>query len=248
VTNEIEPKDNVAVEVSPEAMNLPQTPSHRGHQTSPFAVPTSFEGAQILLQRAGEQLKVPDQENEKHKDRVAALLDQFTLDSFEKVIRYNLPIDERERTWLEAMDIKQLLKRVFRLTVSPMDLAVRYLEWLHTSLGTDEPNPLDSWLREFENGLVERYPYHRPRNLFRAAERQVFIWVELYVAALRGWIEEFCATLPWAEAAVASVKLGLFRPELISPLFERRNRLLEWANVMQIIEDEHLHASILPDE
>jgi hypothetical protein len=83
--------------------------------------------------------------------------------------------------------------------------------------------------------------------LFRAAERQVFMWIQLYVVALLAWIEEFCETVPLVEIAEARAKFGFCRPELNRELRARRDQLLEWAAVMQIIEQEHLHAPILPD-
>jgi hypothetical protein len=42
------------------------------------------------------------------------------------------------------------------LTLTPESVAVRYLTWIHTSLGTEDPNPLDGWLRDFEKHIHER--------------------------------------------------------------------------------------------
>ncbi len=240
---------NEAVALPPGRMHLRPTESHRASQpglTTP-AVGASFEAEQILLQRAGEQLKIPDQERERSKDVVAAMVDQFLLDSCQKFYNYKLTIDEKMRKGVESMDSRWLARAVFKLSLTPQDIAVRYLTWLHASLGTEERNPLDGWLRELEKHIQDRYPDRRPRYLFRAAEQQVFIWVGLYVSSLLGWIEEFCAAVPVVEMAEASIKLGLSPPDLNRHLVERRNRLLEWANVIQIIEEEYLQASILPD-
>lgn len=210
------------------------------------AIAVGFEAAQILLQRAGEQLRLPDPAQDRHKAVVAAFLDQFLLDSIQRSINFDMPIDKLRREF-ELMDIKRLVKIVDKLTLTPVSVAVRYLTWVHASLGSEEPNPLDGWLRELENSIHLHHIHDRPYHLFRAAERQLFTWVGLYVAALLGWIEEFCETVPLVEIAAAHVRFGLFRPELGRHLLERCDRLLEWAAVIDIIEQDYLQASVLPD-
>jgi len=71
--------------------------------------------------------------------------------------------------------------------------------------------------------------------------------VGLYVSALLGWVEELCATVPLVEIAAAHMRFGFSRPELIRQLLDRRNCLLEWAAVIDIIEQDYLHAPVLPD-
>jgi hypothetical protein len=253
MTTEIELNDNEAVEVTRETMHLRRTGSHGASQPSPLASlktpagSASFEAAQMLLQRAGEQLRVPDQEREKSKDSVAAIVERVLLDACQKFNQWGIPINERMTKELESMDSKWLSKMTFKLFLTPQDLAVRYLAWLHASLGTEEPNPLEGWLRELESHILHRYPDRRPLYLFRAAERQVFIWVGLYVSALLGWIEEFCAAVPLVEITAASIRFGVGRSDLNRQLVEQRNRLLEAAAVIQIIEGDYLVAPILPD-
>jgi len=253
MTTESEHNENEAVAVSQDSTELRRTGCHDSSQPSLLAsfktpaMPISFEAAQILLQRAGDQLKVPDQEPEQAKDRQAALMDELMLDCLIRSFLYDLTMPEKMLREIHLMNIKRLSEIVDKLTLTPKSLAVRYLTWVHESLGTEEPNPLVGWLSEFKKHIDLNHADDRPHHLFRGAERQVFIWVGLYVAALLGWLEEFCAAVPLVEITAARVKFGLVRPELARQLLDRRNRLLEWAAVMQIIEQEHLHAPILPD-
>jgi hypothetical protein len=250
--NKIEHNRAKAVEASWEVGHPSFAPS-RGASQEPSpanrapALPTSFEAAQLRLQRAAEQLRVPDQEAEKSKDRVAALIDQMLLSSHQKSIQFNSPINQRVLKEVQSMDIQRLSKMEFMLTLTPQGLAVQYLAWLHESLGTEEPNPLPGWLNELEKDIRVRFPDQGTHKLFRAAERQVFIWVELYVFALLGWTEEFCETLPLLAFAAVSAKLDQnVNRELSLHLLEQRRLLLVWDAVMYTIEEEHLHASVLP--
>jgi hypothetical protein len=234
-------KTNRPVEADREAPPSPLASFHTP------AIRISFEVAQMFLQRAGKQLEVPDQEPNKARDRVAAILDQITRDTLIRSYNYDvkLPADSLREAGL--MDPKKLAKIVDKMTLTPTSIAVRYLTWVHASLGTEEPNPLDGLLSELKNHIDLHHAHDRPHDLFRAAERQVWIWVGLYVSALLGWIEEVSATVPLVEIAAAHLQFGLSRSELNRQLGEQRDDLLECAAVMQIIEEEHLHAPILPE-
>ena len=207
-----------------------------------------FEEAQKFLQRAIAQLKVDDQANEESRDRIAAIKEEIFGILYYHDIMFDFPIDEDlQKRYDSVMNPKKLAEIEFKLSLTPAGLAARYIRWLHASLGTDEPNPLPGWRKQLDTEIQERYPLHDTHRLFRGAERLLFGLVGMYASALLGRIEDFCAAMSVEVMAIAcTMRNQRLNPELHARLADHAHRLRVWAAVIQIIEGEHLHESVLP--
>jgi hypothetical protein len=214
----------------------------------PAPLESSFEDVQTFLQRAAAQLKIKDQAKEKSRDRSGEIQEQILRDSYEKDIMFDHEIEEDLLEAYEiAMNPKKLAEIEIKLSLTPAWLAARYIRWLHESLGSDEPNPLAGWLKELEVEIHEQYPLYNTHRVFRGGERQLFALVDMYASALLDWFEDFCAAMSMDVIAIAmTTRNQRARAELDVRLADHAHRLRVCATVIQIIEDEYLHESVLP--
>jgi hypothetical protein len=207
-----------------------------------------FEADQHLLQSAAKQLFAPEVAFEPRISAQAdALGDQILLGSYFKSMKYGTPISDRIKEEINFMNPKQLAKLELKLTLTPERLAVRYIDWIHTGLGTHEPNPLPAWLKSLEREIYSRYANFGAHKIFRAAERQFLALVSLYASSLLGLIDAFCALLHWD--ALAATTALLRKPQDADRLrlfVEHRNNLLIWGSVIGIDENDYLGAPVLP--
>jgi hypothetical protein len=228
---------------------LSQAPNLAHFATQEILKVPAFEPEQGFLVRTAKQLRIPDQSEKESKDRVGAMVDRMVLDSYKKSVTYGQTVSDQIKPRLNFMTSKQLSKLEFKLSLTPTGIAIRFLRWLHEYLGTDAPNPLPEWLKELEIEIRERYTHCPTWRVFRDAERQVFVFLSLSASAIVGWTEEFCATLPFDAFAAACAKSGqAVNPDLVRRLVEHHNRLAVLAAVIDIVETDYFHDSVLPAE
>ena len=208
----------------------------------------SFEESQLILQRAAAQLSLEDQSERQSQDRIAVIEEQILRDAYERAVDYDLPIDERMEMSHKFLNPGRLAELEFQLSLTPTGLAARYIRWCHESLGTDAPDPLPGWLTRLESELHRRYPCHNPHRIFRNAEQQIYIMVELYAYGLLGWIEEFRDVLPLVVMAACSTRNQHLAPEVSALLAELFHRLSVWAAVLEIIETDYLREPVTPTD
>jgi len=207
-----------------------------------------FEADQHFLQSAAKQLFAPEVAFEPRiSDQADALGDQILLGSYYKSMKHRTPISDRIKEEINFMNPKQLAKLELKLALTPERLAVRYIDWMHTGLGTDEPNPLPALLKNLETEIYRRYSNFGAHRIFRAAERQFFALVSLYGSSVLGLIDSFCALLHWDALAATTALLGKPQdPDRLRLFVEHRNDLLVWGSIIALIEDENLKVPVLP--
>jgi hypothetical protein len=212
--------------------------------------PRTLEAAQSFLRRAARQLKPAGEFSRQVRNLSAELQKQVLLDNYEKGLFYGFPEEDMVAMSQEIkqMNLRELSKLEFQLSLTPERTAVRYLGWMFSSLGSTAPNPISDWLRDLEAEIQRRYYKYPTPEIFRAAERKIFLLVSLFCSALIFWIEDYCAILPYDALAANATEGEHANPDLVGRLIERHNGLLVWEAVIQIIEKDHLRASVLPAE
>lgn len=216
-----------------------------------------FATGQIFLQNATRQLLWWDDFNERVRALVRELKEDVERDLRSKDLFYGPepchrlpdPLNPDVNSEVNSMNIDRLLKQVFEDSLSPARVAALYIQWLHAFLGTMEPNPLPEWLQKLRAHVEAQCAPYTSNRLADASEREVYALLTLYVSVLLDWITDLRATLTFGGVATAlgrtGRRLGQGPRERLSDYMER---LLSWAAVVDIIEQDILVDKVLPDD
>jgi hypothetical protein len=224
----------------------------------PSAPAGDFIARQIFVQNAARQLLARDEFAQQVLKIKAELDERLERDCRWKELYYGLPPSTNlpdplnpEITEVDMVNVEKLKKMAFEASLSPEFVAAQVIHWAHARLGGGAaPNPLPGLLKQLRKHLTDRYASYSANRFAEFGEPEVYTLLTLYFSMIPDCVADARAALTVVALALAgSAGAGRrLRPDVRQHLGAQRERLLDWAIMFDIVEQDVLCETLLPDE